>query len=1126
MPWRCEYCGKDSFAGYPGLLQHLTTSTKKGCKAKHEEAVSLSISQQRQQAMEQARQVLEEETSGRVTRSRVRQAEAARIAALFAHDIDAARSTIIGADVVDADADSLEDEEEDSVGDVYDVYEGEDDDSVGIPVNEDGHHITLTPREEVDSDDESEAGFEPPDDVDDDEEELEENMEEAETNDEAPSDHPPDTSMLDEFLAYCDPRWFVAPLEPVHITGIKLMDTLRRKKAPLNAYKDVFEWHLKETGVINENEKANAAGDKYIGRETLMKRLTGRYNMRNKAPQEKLLRLPSSKEVVRIPYLKARDCILQLLTDPRITDDDYAYFNNDPLAPPPRGLDYVGDINTGQAFINTYDELIDQPNQQLLGVIFYIDGAATGQFADLPVTALKMTLTCFTRVARMKPHCWAILGYVPNVKKSEGRGKKILKESQHLEAEEMEIFAGEGEDEEGEDESLDSQGEEKAEKKEWTDIKAQDFHAILHVILERSGYLKLQETGFLWHPKYKGKIYPDIHYKLFTPIIKCDTEEGDMLCGKYKTRTKNVKHICRICHCPTCNADKYSVNYPHKTQEQIKKLVSKANLVKLQMISQHYLKNSWYDIRFNLGNARGIHGATPSEMLHAILLGDFKYVRDIFFSFVGDSAAVSHEINGLAKVYGKLFSHQSDRSFGSTNFGKGIREGKLMAKDYRGVLLNLAAVLRSTKGRQLLHTKRKFKKDSSKDDWLMLVETLLEWEAYLNQPTMKKKHVKRLQKKNRFLMYLMKKVAKRSEGMGLKIMKYHAILHMMEDILLYGVPLEFDTGANESHHKESKHAAKLTQRNEDTFTTQVAKRMFEFLVMELALEEVLNDARPWEYYHVEDSGDEEDSMGSNLGSDMEASVSDHSPVSASTESDLSISTDDSRIKVYFDEEEGVNSFQLLSKSKFADKTMMNIHLLDFLIELQDKVIEHIPEQFLQIYTRHRRGKEIFHGHPNYRGNGPWKDWVIVDWGQREGELCAHIQCFVVLAGLPSGRASIKHGGITLGDGVYAVIESSTFEEQDEDVRMSDLFVPILKEVGDMDADGIVTSRRFYLAPTDAFLYPACVVPDIGGPANRYFYVHPRTYWPNLYMKWLDRPHKDDAISDEELSDPSGSDEED
>lgn len=82
---------------------------------------------------------------------------------------------------------------------------------------------------------------------------------------------------------------------------------------------------------------------------------------------------------------------------------------------------------------------------------------------------------------------------------------------------------------------------------------------------------------------------------------------------------------------------------------------------------------------------------------------------------VGDSAAVSYDINGLGKVYGKLFSHQSDRSFGSTNFTKGIKEGKLMAKDYRGVLLNMAAILRSTKGRELLHTdtKQKFKEDGS-----------------------------------------------------------------------------------------------------------------------------------------------------------------------------------------------------------------------------------------------------------------------------------------------------------------------------------------------------------------------------------------------------------------------------
>ena len=68
---------------------------------------------------------------------------------------------------------------------------------------------------------------------------------------------------------------------------------------------------------------------------------------------------------------------------------------------------------------------------------------------------------------------------------------------------------------------------------------------------------------------------------------------------------------------------------------------------------------------------------------------------------------------------------------------------------------------------------------------------------------MKRSDVVRLKEKHRFIMYIMRNVAKRSKGMGLKIMKFHAILHLVEDILLFGVPSEFDTGAQESHHKDT-----------------------------------------------------------------------------------------------------------------------------------------------------------------------------------------------------------------------------------------------------------------------------------------------------------------------------------
>ena len=55
--------------------------------------------------------------------------------------------------------------------------------------------------------------------------------------------------------------------------------------------------------------------------------------------------------------------------------------------------------------------------------------------------------------------------------------------------------------------------------------------------------------------------------------------------------------------------------------------------------------------------------------------------------------------------------------------------------------------------------------------------------------------------------------------MGLKIMKFHAILHLLQDMLLFGTPSEMDTGSNESHHKPSKYAAKLGHKGRKPLST-------------------------------------------------------------------------------------------------------------------------------------------------------------------------------------------------------------------------------------------------------------------------------------------------------------------
>ena len=198
-------------------------------------------------------------------------------------------------------------------------------------------------------------------------------------------------------------------------------------------------------------------------------------------------------------------------------------------------------------------------------------------------------------------------------------------------------------------------------------------------------------------------------------------------------------------------------------------------------------------------------------------------------------------------------------------------------------------------------------------------------------------------------------------------------------------------------------------------------------------------------------------------------------------------------------------------------------MIDFLLSLQEKIAE--PPYMMEIRTWHKRGDQVFRGHPNYRGKGPWKDWVWVNWGAAEGKLPCHIWCFVVLKNMPTGRFAINHGGIKVKNGVYAVVEVSYLDRAPGEIERSNLMMPFLKEV-EIGADGKVKKRTFYLADTEAFVGPCCAVPDIGGPTNRYFVVKPRNEWADAFLKWVKDEHNIDKMDvfPEDLPTPEPSDE--
>ena len=70
----------------------------------------------------------------------------------------------------------------------------------------------------------------------------------------------------------------------------------------------------------------------------------------------------------------------------------------------------------------------------------------------------------------------------------------------------------------------------------------------------------------------------------------------------------------------------------------------------------------------------------------------------------------------------------------------------------------------------------------------------------------------------------------------------------MEDTLNFGIPMEEDTGANESGHEAEKLAAKLTQNHQAKFDLQTGKRLIESCLLDMAKEE-MNGNCLWECYH-------------------------------------------------------------------------------------------------------------------------------------------------------------------------------------------------------------------------------------------------------------------------------------
>ena len=106
---------------------------------------------------------------------------------------------------------------------------------------------------------------------------------------------------------------------------------------------------------------------------------------------------------------------------------------------------------------------------------------------------------------------------------------------------------------------------------------AQDFHAMMALVLQP--FTDLQEKGFIWdhHDPIEGKLHRNIHCKILVPFIKADSKEADLFAGKCAQRF-SAQQICRKCHIPLQDADDHLAKHKLKTVQETQKLVWKADL--------------------------------------------------------------------------------------------------------------------------------------------------------------------------------------------------------------------------------------------------------------------------------------------------------------------------------------------------------------------------------------------------------------------------------------------------------------------------------------------------------------------------------------------------------------------
>lgn len=497
------------------------------------------------------------------------------------------------------------------------------------------------------------------------------------------------------------------------------------------------------------------------------------------------------------------------------------------------------------------------------------------------------------------------------------------------------------------------------------------YHQQLEILLQ--GVVDAQTKGVRF-PFYFEKGKPAVWKEIRCPVafIIGDCKGSDLLAGKYGGH--NSQRISRNCDCHFDDADNPNQICEFNKKEEIQELVEHGSDAELKAISQHRVNNAFSPVSFG-SDTVGVHGCSTIDLMHALQHGIMMMVLSIIFEPLGSTNC--SVIDDGVKVLAKLLRQSSREEFPRADFTNGVTNLTLKtASEQSGSIFILALFLRTSYGNAVFNG---FFADegATARGYRTVLEKLLFYESWTKRPSFwaigDRVSRRSADKAIRLLLTDIKKYCPRVEGNGWKVPKFHEQLHLTRFIEEYGSPQNFDAGPCESHHKnDCKKPADTAQRRHAFFTEQCAERYAEQLVVEKATGIISPDARlPPTFSYLDEKRGLLDRP-QEIDSDDEGENSDRA-------SRFFLAED-----VAEDNEVGLFLYDRNVRGNMRYKRFPGVprglisYLLATYYNRGDVRLPLFPGlEFVSEYSR--RGTR-FRGHWDYRSQGAWHDWAIIDWG--------------------------------------------------------------------------------------------------------------------------------------------------